>query len=142
METREKYLVETNVWLERLLDQEKSEVASNFFDLISLDQIYVSDVAIHSIGVILSRLKKIDLFERFVDDLFINGQIEQLSLEPSDLIEVIINIQKYNLDFDDSYQFSVAQKFDLTIITFDKDFNVKGIKKNTPNEIFDKYSQK
>jgi len=49
-------------------------------------------------------------------------------------MEVVQNIQKYRLDFDDSYQFSVAQKYDLTIITFDRDFNVKGIKKNTPAE--------
>jgi len=66
--------------------------------------------------------------------LFINGQIELLSLYSSDLLDVIENIQKYKLDFDDSYQFSVAQKFDLTIITFDKDFNAKGIKKKTPED--------
>jgi len=64
--------------------------------------------------------------------------LEQLHLDTIDLLDVITNIQKYNLDFDDSYQFSIAQKYDLTIITFDKDFNVKGIKKNTPGEIVEK----
>ena len=139
METKVRYLVDTNVWLERLLDQEKSEIASKFFDFISTKYLFVSDFSIHSIGVILSRLKKLDIFEKFIDDLFINGQIEQLSLDPVDLLDVATNIQKYKLDFDDSYQFSIAQKYDLTIVTFDKDFNVKGIKKNTPDEIFEKY---
>ena len=138
METKVRYLVDTNVWLERLLDQEKSEIASRFFNLIPTDELFVSDFSIHSIGVILSRLKKFDVFEKFIDDLFVNGQIEQLTLDPIDLLDVIKNIQKYKLDFDDSYQFSVAQKFDLTIITFDEDFNVKGIKKNTPDEIIEK----
>jgi len=46
--------------------------------------------------------------------------------------------KKYKLDFEDSYQFSIAQKYELTIVTFDKDFDVKGIKKNTPNEIIEK----
>ena len=135
METKVRYLVDTNVWLERLLDQEKSVIASKFFDLIPTDSLFVSDFSIHSIGVILSRLKKCDIFETFINDLFINGQIELLSLDSSDLLEVIGNIQKYKLDFDDSYQFSVAQKYDLTIITFDKDFNAKGIKKKTPDDI-------
>ncbi len=135
METQVKYLVDTNVWLERLLDQEKSKVASRFFDLIPTDLLFVSDFSIHSIGVILSRLKKFDIFEKFVKDLFINGRIELLSLDSSDLLDVIQNIQKFNLDFDDSYQFSVAQKYDLTIVTFDKDFNIKGIRKKTPDEI-------
>jgi len=138
VETKVRYLVDTNVWLERLLDQEKSEIASRFFNLIPTDELFVSDFSIHSIGVILSRLKKFDVFEKFIDDLFVNGQIEQLILDPIDLLDVIKNIQKYKLDFDDSYQFSVAQKFDLTIITFDEDFNVKGIKKNTPDEIIEK----
>ena len=129
METKVRYLVDTNVWMERFLDQEKSVIASKFFDLIPTDSLLVSDFSIHSIGVILSRLKKYDIFEKFINDLFINGQIELLSLDSSDLLEVIENIQKYRLDFDDSYQYSVAQKYDLTIITFDKDFNAKGIKK-------------
>jgi uncharacterized protein len=43
--------------------------------------------------------------------------------------------QHFNLDFDDSYQLSVAQKYDLTIVTFDKDFNIKEIRKKTPDDI-------
>ena len=138
METKVRYLVDTNVWLERLLDQEKSDIASRFFDLIPTDELFVSDFSIHSIGVILSRLEKFDVFVKFIDDLFVNGQLEQLSLNSVELIDVITNIKKYKLDFDDSYQFSVAHKYDLTIVTFDKDFNVKGIKKCTPDEIVEK----
>jgi uncharacterized protein len=138
LETKVRYLVDTNVWLEQLLDQEKSEIASRFFKLIPTEKLFVSDFSIHSIGIILTRLKKFDVFEKFIDDLFVNAQLEQLHLDTIDLLDVITNIQKYNLDFDDSYQFSIAQKYDLTIITFDKDFNVKGIKKNTPGEIVEK----
>jgi hypothetical protein len=138
LETKVRYLVDTNVWLERLLDQEKSLVASKFLDLIPTDSLFVSDFSIHSIGVILSKLKKSDIFKKFINDLFINGQIELLSLDSSDLLDVIDNIQKYKLDFDDSYQFSVAQKYDLTIVTFDKDFNIKGSKKKTPDDIVGK----
>jgi len=135
VETKVRYLVDTNIWLERLLDQEKSKIVSLFLDKISLDDLFVSDFAIHSIGVILSRYKKLDVFEKFLDDLFVNGQIEQLSLNSGDLLNVISNIQKYNLDFDDAYQLSVSQKYDLVIVTFDKDFNAIGIRKNTPEEI-------
>jgi uncharacterized protein len=138
LETKVRYLVDTNVWLELLLDQEQSKIASTFFDLIPTEDLFVSDFSIHSIGVILSRLKKFDVFKTFINDLFVNGQIEQLSLSTVDLINVNSTIQKYKLDFDDSYQFSIAQKYDLTIVTFDKDFNIKGIKKNSPGEIIKK----
>lgn len=135
METKIRYLVDTNVWLEELLAQEKSEIVAHFLEQISLDDIFVSDFTVHSIGVILSRYKKLDVFSEFLDDLFVNGQMKQLSLHPGDLFMAISNMQEFNLDFDDAYQLSVSQKYDLVIVTFDKDFNAKGIRKNTPEEI-------
>jgi len=135
LEGQVKYLVDTNVWLERLLGQEKSEVAAKFLSAIPTDRLFLSDFAIHSIGVILSRLERFDVFEKFVDDLFTTGQIGQLSLEASELTDVITNIRKYGLDFDDAYQLCVARKYNLTIVTFDKDFNVDGISRNSPDEI-------
>ena len=74
-----------------------------------------------------------------MDDLFVNGQIGQLSLNPSELKEVISNMEEFNLDFDDAYQLSVSQKYDLVIVTFDRDFNAKGIQKTTPEELIQQY---
>jgi len=130
-----RYLVDTNIWLERLLNQDKSEVVSEFLNIIPPAQLFVSDFAIHSIGVILSRLNKTEILKVFLNDLFINGQIEQLALDTLDLIDVADNIKKYNLDFDDSYQYTVAEKYGLILVTFDKDFLAVGLKKMTPQEI-------
>jgi uncharacterized protein len=130
LETKVRYLVDTNVWLERLLNQEKSKIVSELFDSLPTDILFVSDFSIHSIGVILSRFKKLDVFEKSINDLFINGQIELLSLDANGLLDVSRHIQYYKLDFDDSYQFSLAQKFDLTLLTFDKDLISKGLRRN------------
>lgn len=138
METKVRYLVDTNIWLERLLDQDKSEIVSKFLDTVPLDQIFISDFALHSIGVIMSRLKKLDVLDTFVNDLFFNGLIEQLSLDPNDFVNIISNIENYKLDFDDAYQLTVSQKYEMTIVTFDKDFNIEGIDKMTPDEIIEK----
>lgn len=138
METKVKYLVDTNIWLERLLDQEKSEIVAQFLDQIPLENLFVSDFTIHSIGVILTRLKKLDVLGKFLFDLFVNGQIKQLTLNAGDLLNVIDNSQRFKLDFDDAYQLSISQKYDLIIISFDKDFNAEGIRKNMPEEIISK----
>ncbi len=135
METKVKYLVDTNVWLERLLDQEKSTIVESFLEITPTQQLFISDFALHSIGVILSRLKKPVIFEKFLTDLFLNGQIERLSLNTVDLFDVLMNITKFNLDFDDSYQLTIAQKFDMVVVTFDRDFNVQGINKISPEEL-------
>lgn len=64
-----KYLVDTNIWLEVLLDQEKSEVASNFLENINSDLLAISDFSLHSILLILAKFKKIRsgnfIFRRF-----------------------------------------------------------------------------
>lgn len=138
METKVKYLVDTNVWLERLLDQDKSKIVERFLEITPVSQIFISDFALHSIGVILSRLKKPVVFEKFLSDLFINGKIERLSLNTLDLFDVLVNIKKFNLDFDDSYQLTIAQKYDLIVVTFDKDFNSIGIYRISPEELLKK----
>lgn len=127
--------MDTNIWLERLLDQDKSEIVSKFLNTIPLNQIFISDFALHSIGVILSRLNKIDILDMFVNDLFINGLIDQITLDPEDFVDIISNIERFKLDFDDAYQLTISQKYDMTIVTFDKDFNSKGINKMTPEDI-------
>jgi predicted nucleic acid-binding protein len=135
VEKQIRFLVDTNIWLEQLLDQEKSAIVNHLFKLLPAENIFISDFSLHSIGVILSRLSKLVVFEQFIDDLFINAQIEILTLDPADLIELTEFIQKYKLDFDDAYQYSICQKFEMTLITYDKDFKIKGLKKTTPEEI-------
>jgi uncharacterized protein len=139
LETKVKYLVDTNIWLERLLDQDKSDIVSKFLNTIPLDQIFISDFALHSIGVIMSRLNKLDVLDKFVNDLFFNGLIEQISLEPNNFIDIISNIEKFKLDFDDAYQLTLCQKYDMIIVTFDKDFSTKGIIKMNPEDVLNNY---
>jgi len=44
------YLVDTNIWLERLLDQAGSEEVGQFLQRVSNDRLYLSDFTLHSIG--------------------------------------------------------------------------------------------
>jgi len=48
MAAKVRYLVDTNVWLERLLDQDKSEVVSKFLNTIPVNQLFISDFAVSS----------------------------------------------------------------------------------------------
>jgi predicted nucleic acid-binding protein len=76
------YLVDTNVWLERLLDQTRSEEVGKFIDDIPSENLFITDFAFHSIGVIMGRLKRTDGLLRFVQDNFINGAVALIHLQP------------------------------------------------------------
>ena len=61
----------------------------------------------------------------FFEDISENTHI--ISLSKESYVKLPEIKQRFNLDFDDAYQFQVAQDFNLAIVTMDKDFNrVKG----------------
>ena len=68
------YLVDTNVWLERLLGQAKSDEVGQFLDQTPSNQLFITDFAFHSIGVILTRLKRNVALLDFVEDVLLMGR--------------------------------------------------------------------
>ena len=130
------YLVDTNVWLERLLGQEKSEIVGKFLDHVFSYDIFITDFALHSIGVILSRLKNKETYLQFINDLFINGTVSVIKLDPEDMPRVIKTMDEFNLDFDDAYQYVSAQKNNLAIVSFDKDFDKTKLGRKSPEDIY------
>ena len=79
------FLFDTNIWLERLLDQEKSNEVKLSLDRTNSKDIYITDFTLHSIGVILGKLNKIETFTLFVKDLFLDGNVGIVSLAPEEM---------------------------------------------------------
>ena len=129
------YLVDTNIWLERLLDQERSAEAGQFLDRIPTDQLLMTDFTLHSIGVILDRLERREVLLQFVDDVFLEGGIGLVSVPPEAMHRVVAVTEQFGLDFDDAYQCVAAERADAMIISFDGDFDRVGRKRQTPAEI-------
>lgn len=67
------YLVDTNIWLERLLEQDHAEQVDMFLSSVPSNQLAISHFSLHSIGVILGRYRRYQEFTAFVHDLFIEG---------------------------------------------------------------------
>jgi len=129
------YLVDTNVWLERLLDQTKSEEVGHFLACVSSERLFISDFAFHSIGVVLSRLNKSEVLLRFVHDVFVEGAVSLIHLEPEDIKRMIKVMQEFSLDFDDAYQYAAAERYGLTIVSFDSDFDRTERGRNAPKDL-------
>ena len=122
------YFIDTNIFLEIALKQEKSTKAKAFLINNTAEKMYMSDMSIHSIGIILFKLKKCDSFITLLNEISIN-RIAILSILVSKLNDVKINAEKFNLDFEDSYQYTIAKNYDLKLVSFDKDFDKTDIKR-------------
>jgi len=113
------FLVDTNVFLEILLSQDKKEHCKMFLNN-NIGILNITDFSFHSIGVILFRYAKEDIFQKFIEDVIPNIQL--ISLPMKWYMEVINAKRNLNLDFDDAYQYSTAKYYELTVATMDKDF--------------------
>ena len=129
------YLIDTNIWLERLLDQERSQEVGDFLNKVTTDNIKITDFAFHSICVILDNLGEREALNRFVDDLFLQSEVNLISLPPALIDEILEAANQFNLDFDDAYQYVAASRYDFQIISFDTDFDRTKKGRKTPSEV-------
>ncbi len=53
------------------------------------------------------------------------------------MVSVIEAAQRFNLDFDDAYQYAAAEKYGLTIVSFDADFDRTEQGRKTAGEILE-----
>ena len=129
------YLLDTNIWLERLLDQKNSEDVGKLLSQIGSDQLFITDFSLHSICIVLTRFNRSQTLIDFVQDLFINGAVSLLSLRPQEILLVPRVIDVFSLDFDDAYQYVGAEQKNLVIVSFDTDFDKTTLGRKTPAEI-------
>jgi uncharacterized protein len=114
-----KYLVDTNVFLEILLNQAGRKKCEAFLQG-EKGAAWISDFTLHSIGVLLFRQKRPELFDQFTADSL--PQFTILSLSETGYSQLAEINTRHGLDFDDAYQFAVARENNLAIATQDKDF--------------------
>jgi len=74
------FLVDTNIFLEILLGQDKKEVCKRFLAK-NIGNLNITDFSLHSIGVILFRYSKEDIFRKFVEDVMPDTKILSLPME-------------------------------------------------------------
>lgn len=113
------YLFDTNIFLEILLDQNKKDKSKKIISE-NIDKLFISDFSLHSIGVILIKQEKFQIFNNFLSDVIPHTTI--LSLPKDKYFDLDLIAEKYSLDFDDSYQVILAKENNLEILTMDKDF--------------------
>ncbi len=128
------YLVDSNVWLELLLEQDRAPEALSFVEGASPGSLVISEFALYSIGVILVRRGRNHALRQFLDDLAEAETVtHKLSLD--EITEVVNACEEFNLDFDDAYQYVAARNSGLRIVSFDRDFNRTDIECLLPSEV-------
>jgi len=129
------YLVDTNIWLERLLDQERAAEVGKFLAKTPASELLMTDFTFHSIAVILSRLSQRSVLLQFVEDVFVQGGVGLVSVPPDAMPRVVAVMERFNLDFDDAYQYVASERSDTMLISLDGDFDRTERGRRSPADI-------
>jgi predicted nucleic acid-binding protein len=131
------YLVDTNIFLEFLLEQERAEESLRVMERIERGELeaYITSFALHSIAVILDRRKKLDLLEQFLERVIEAKGLRVYHTEPIQEHMITELTRTTKLDFDDTLHVFVANKTHATLISFDRDFDKVGLKRIEPSAL-------
>ena len=129
------YLIDANVWLHRLLDHDHSQEVEEFLDVVPPAELLVTDFTLHSLGVILDRLDRRQVFLDLVRDVVIEGGVEVVSLAADRMERLVTCMDDEELDFDDAYQYVAAEDLAADLVSYDQDFDRTTRGRRTPAEI-------
>ena len=127
------YLIDTNILLELLLDQERADEAESFLLENSTTDLYITEYSLYSMGIIMFHRGLYNPFWDFLSDLM--KQVDILNISVQEMKSIGESAQTFNLDFDDAYQYAVAKKHDLEIVSFDSDFDRTDLGRLTPEQL-------
>ena len=132
-----KLLLDTNIFLEVILDQERANEARTLLSEIEGHEFFISDYSLHSIGLLLFRRGKHEVFRQCLRDMILGVGVAVIALSAQEMESLIEAAQKFNLDFDDAYQYAVAERYGLTIVSFDSDFDRTERGRKTPKDVLE-----
>jgi len=135
-----KYLVDANVWLAPMTGGEHASEADELIRTAPAASLACTDFVLHALGIILTSASQSDAFRQILDDLT-RRQVWTLHLAPSDLHTVLDRMQTFKLDFDDAFQYLIAEREDLTIVSFDTDFDRTPRGRMTPSQVLAELAQ-
>ncbi len=127
-------LLDTNIFLEVILEQADATSAEAVLGSIATNELFVSDFTIHSIGLLLFRRGRTEVFESIVQDLMAGG-ISPLTVPWEHVSLIAEAARKFHLDFDDAYQYAVARLYDTEVVSFDGDFDRTDRGRKTPSQV-------
>lgn len=127
------YLLGTNIILEMLLDRDKADEVEQL--IRAAPTLYLSEFSLYSLGIFLTRRQLQAAFLRFLEDMVLGGTVHIVRIPAAKMAEVIRVQERFQSDFDDAYQYAVAEIRNLALVSFDSDFDRTARGRKTPGQV-------
>ena len=129
------YLIDTNIWIERMIDGPKSDEVGELLNRFTSDELHVSEFTLHSMAMLLKRRSQDALYTRWTLDLFVDGGAKLISLIPDEIKRILRTMDQYRLDYHDAYQYTAAEKYDLTLVSYNEAYDGTPLGRKSPGKL-------
>ncbi len=116
-------LVDTNIFIEVPLNQASARQARALLENPKGHESFVTDFALHSLGLLLFRQRQAEVFRQILQDIIGGVGAGVVSLTASQMVALPDVATTFKLDFDGAYPYSAALGHGLQIVSFDADFD-------------------
>jgi len=128
-------LLDTNIFLELLLDQKRATDCEELLQLISKGktEAAVTHFAVHAVEAVIGDPNSL---ATFLGNLEHSAGLSIYDTNLSDEMAAALITQKIDLDFDDTLQYYVAKKLGVdALVSFDKHFDKVDIRRIEPRDL-------
>ncbi len=133
------FLLDSNCWMQIIRQREHADEVRQLLENVPPDRLFISIYSVHSIGTILVGRKWIPGYADFLRRASIGLDVQVLTIPVSQLGLVEDVCLKHQLDFDDAYHYVVAELNDLSLVSFDTDFDKTPRGRLTPAAALQKF---
>jgi predicted nucleic acid-binding protein len=128
-------LLDTNIFLELLLDQKRAAECENLLELISKGrrEATVTHFSVHAVEAVLGDARSLAAFLRNLEHS-LGLSIYETNL--SEEMAAALISEKVGLDFDDTLQYYVAKKLGVdALVSFDEHFDKLDLRRVEPRDL-------
>ena len=132
----ERYLIDTNIFLEVIMDQDRSEESRELLEALSEGKIHgiTTKFTVHAVEGILTN--KPEKASAFLHNIETSVGIEIADTDISYERDTAQLSSEIKMDFDDSLQYRVAKREGAdAVVSFDTDFDSTEIDRKEPAEV-------
>ncbi len=129
------YLVDTSVFLEIFLRRGKSPEAKKFLSQTPYSHLYITDITLYTLGLLLFKHRGHQAYVHLLNDMFQKGEAWRIQLMIENMSKVVEVSQKYEISFNDAYQYAAADLYNLTLVSYNDVFDKTERGRKTPAEV-------
>ena len=116
-------LIDTNCWMQIARQRPQADDVLTLLAAVPMAKLFVSDFTVHSLGVLFRRFGMMHTYTEFLEKAFIGAAIGLVHVPQQRLALVQEASLAHNLDFDDAYQYVLADLINARVVSLDPDFD-------------------